>query len=206
MSATTAAVPSNSEGEFQPLLIGFFARMIFLNGLPPKITYPELCKYVKGGPIDTIRIFEKDHSAFVIFLRAKDKEAYEKFLETNEVKIRGSKLMQMPWDQKYLNNLRLLQPDEIFQRGWTRCIFLQGIPAGTSLEMLRRDLMSIIGIKLDFQKIEVRGVCAKVWNTDVTTALALRDGLMKHNKYSGIYISFEKDPCDAPPSTITINP
>jgi hypothetical protein len=196
--APKPAAPSSFKGEPRH----FSARTVLLIGLPNKTTYPELGRYIKGGPVDTIRINEHEHSALVIFVYAKDMQAYQKFLQTTDIKIRGNKLMPMKPQQKYLIDMSLREPEEILARGWTRCIFLEGLPLGITTDALRRDLNGIVGIKLDYQKIEVQGLCARVWTTAITTALALREGLRTHYKYTGVHFSFEMDPCDAHPMTI----
>jgi hypothetical protein len=193
MSTNTAAVIPKPKVE--PQL--FSARTVLLVGLPPKITYTELGWYVKGGQIDTVRIFEKEHSALVIFLYAKDAEPYQKFLKEAEIKFRGCRIWPTKPQEKHFNNTRLRQPDEIKLRGWSRCILVDNLPAGTTVEGLKRDLKKIIGVELDYEKFELKGISARLWTTAIVTAMALKDGLLAHPKYKEVYISYEKDPCDA---------
>jgi hypothetical protein len=99
--------------------------------------------------------------------------------------------------EKHFNNMRLRQPDEIKPRGWSRCILVDSLPVSTTVEGLKRDLKKIIGVELDYEKFEVKGISAKLWTTAIVNAMAAKDGLLAHPKYKEVYISYEKDPCDA---------
>ncbi|KAA8915043.1 hypothetical protein FN846DRAFT_924627 [Sphaerosporella brunnea] len=174
----------------------FSNRTIFIQGLPPNISYSELSRYIKTGPVDTIRIIEEENMAFVVFVWYKDSLAFSAFLKTAQARIRGYRITQSPIQHKYINGLRFREPVDISQRAMSRSIFLTGLPFGTTPRSLRRDMTNLIGAKLDFEMIEVQASSARVVATSVDIAVSLLDRLVGHPKYKTTVNYFERDPCD----------
>jgi hypothetical protein len=111
-----------------------------------------------------------------IFLYAKDAEPYQKFLQEAEIKVRGSRILPMKSQEKHFNNMRLRHPEEITLRGWSRCILVDNLPVSTTVEGLKRDLKKVIGVELDYEKFEVKGILARLWTTRSSKSRESRQG------------------------------
>ncbi|KAF8246108.1 hypothetical protein K440DRAFT_662339 [Wilcoxina mikolae CBS 423.85] len=140
----------------------YSTRLVFVAGLPSYITYGMFCPYVKGGAVDTIRLDPEEGTAVIIFLRAKDATNYRDYITVNKIYIDGHRMINQHPSLTRLHNMRLWDPVKVLREGLSRCVFIEGIPNGTTPSTLEADIASMNQtVKIEYESITINGVCAR---------------------------------------------
>lgn len=179
----------------------YASRCVCVTNFPLNTTLGQMLRFVRGGPIDTAAVIGpregfKNFSALVVFLHAQSAGDYKTFLGSNSVSFDKSHILGTTNDLPSLDNLRLWDSEKARRRGVTRCIFIEGLPFGSTVASLTRDLEEAMhGSVLDTEYIAVKGVCAKIWFSSISMALWASKALGQNPKYLGIRMRYEWDPC-----------
>lgn len=181
----------------------FDARMVHFVGLPEGLTYSRLCIYIKGGPVDSIHIEEDQHVATIVFLHTKDAVNYRRHMTANEYYIDGVRLIPSYSVTPRLANMRLWEPERVLREGISRCVFIEGLPNGTTEYLLKQDLRSLNPVvRIDFESIIVEGVCARIATPGVAMGNYVQRSIGMHPKYTGVRVRYEEDYSSAHISTV----
>jgi len=171
-------------------------RIVSLSGLPEDVSYREFCPFVKGGPVDTIQLDSQEGTAIVVFLRAGDAERFKQYVRMRDLYINGHKLGLDKFPTR-LSNMRLWNPAKVLSDGLSRCLFLEGLPNGSTPESVMGDISGLCssGLRVEYENIQVEGVCGKISTTAISMAYFIRENLNLHPKYTGLRVNYVRDTC-----------
>lgn len=181
-------------------------RTIYLGNLHPETTMEELCNVIRGGGLETIKIFVDRGIAFVTFLEA---DAATNFLSRTQregMTVRHRKL-KAGWGRP-APSLAPSVRDAVLYSGASRNVYIGGLPDPDTLG----DPWTVESIKSDFEVFgEIEMVnrpsgmdCAFVNFTKIQSAIKaveemnnVTEGTPK--RYEGLRVNYGKDRCANPP-------
>jgi hypothetical protein len=174
----------------------YSTRLVCVTGLPSYISYDLFCPYVKGGAVDTVRLNPDEGTAVIIFLRAKDATNYRDYIIANEIYIDNHRMINQNPSLTRLHNMRLWDPVKVLREGLSRCVFVEGIPNGTTPSILKADIASMNPtVRIEYESIVINGVCARVCCPSISMANFIHRNLGSQPKYTGVRVRYEEDFC-----------
>ena len=189
-------------------------RAVRLTGIPPNWGYPELGPWIKGGGVDSIvfgdEISSSDEDtspkagrpgkiAVVIFLTPESASDYRQYVNEHRIVLSPGHTLGADSNLPRIKQVRVYSLDKVLKTQISRCIYLEGLPHGTSTQKLYKDIAAMTnGNEIKFEYISVTGVCARIWCTSISDAVFIGKHLHKASGYLGVRVNYNRDCSDAP--------
>ncbi|KAJ3302625.1 hypothetical protein HDV03_004810 [Kappamyces sp. JEL0829] len=170
-------------------------RTVFIGGIPFDVTYKDICDVVRGGPLQYLKYFPKNHTCFVTFIDHAAASAFYNRFVTRSLSHSSLRRARIGWGKPSSGPL----PDHLAEavaKGATRSVYLGNIhPLTPSHEALHKEF-SKYGY-IEQIKIVSDKNTAFISFTDIQFAIQAVDDLRDRDP-KGRVVNFAKDRCAIP--------
>lgn len=196
--------------------VSYYERLVCLTNLPRKLTAARLLRFIRGGAVEHVLLqppsSQYDTSkAIVIFIHRHSAREYKNYLQSPGLNIeRGHRIACMdndPNDRRF-DGIRLVPSHAIRSDGITRCLRIDMLPKGTTLD----NVLGVIEENMNHSALDFEHARLSVSLEDKDMVMVILRlisigravwvaGILRRN-YEGIIISYDRDPCQGPLSEL----
>lgn len=165
-------------------------RTIYFGSLHPATTIAEICDFVSGGNLESVRVLNQKNCAFVTFVEMDAAVAFHEECSKNPPVVHGRKL-HVGWGSS-----KPIAPDvqEAVQNGASRNVFFGGLPAERMHEAWLRSVLAPFGA-IDCVDVLLQKKIVFVHFATIQSAIKVVQTLAMEPQWQSVRVNFGKDRC-----------